>query len=259
MKKRLRRGVVPVLLGAASLLLVAGCGPEDEADTGAAGRPSSAAAGDASTTPEATSPVSPSGSSSRPGSSSLSGAPSSSARPSPSVSAPASASPTRPAWPRVTFARLSFETPPGWTLTRSGEHGACLQPVSRAGLPKVFGCAGIAVLTGSIPGNELSPYEARQPGGWYAATDVQPCPVGGLRADGSLNGITGGSSSPPVESGLRPVGDRKAAYDRWTATCASGYRFSPQAWYLPVSRVLFLDYTGHPETGRVLGSVRFPG
>ncbi|WP_445529049.1 hypothetical protein [Streptomyces cyslabdanicus] len=134
-----------------------------------------------------------------------------------------------------------------------------MQPVHRAGLPTVLGCAGIAVKSGAIAGNELRPYAARQPGGWYAAADVQPCPVRPTLADGSFNGITSGTSSPPVESGLRPVGDRTAAYDRWTAACASGYGFSPQAWYLPVSRVLFLDYTGHAETTRVLESVRFPG
>ncbi|MGW3511600.1 hypothetical protein [Streptomyces sp. NPDC000994] len=165
---------------------------------------------------------------------------------------------TRAAWPRVTVARLTFEIPPGWTLTTYGSD-ACVQPVHRAGLPTMFGCAGIAIKSGSIAGNELQSYEAGQTGGWYAATDVQPCPVRPTLADGSFNGITSGTSSPPVESGLRPVGSRKAAYDRWTAACASGYRFSPQAWHLPVSRVLFLDYTGHAETARVLESVRFPG
>ncbi|MDX3529857.1 hypothetical protein P1P75_26450, partial [Streptomyces sp. ID05-39B] len=168
---------------------------------------------------------------------------------------------TRAAWPRISFARLTFEIPPGWTLTTDGnDSDACVQPVNRAGLPTMFGCAGIAIKSGSIPGNEMRPYQARQPGGWYPATDVQPCPVRPTTlADGSFNGITSGTSASPVESGLRPVGSRKAAYDRWTAACASGYLFAPQAWHLPVSRVLFLDYTGHAETARVLESVRFPG
>ncbi|MEU7380566.1 hypothetical protein AB0A91_11275 [Streptomyces sp. NPDC042207] len=168
------------------------------------------------------------------------------------------APPARAAWPRTSFAGLTFEIPPGWTLTRYGSE-ACVQPVQRAGLPTAFGCAAIAVKSGSITGSELRPYQARQSGGWYAASDVQPCPVRPTLADGSFNGITSGTSSPPIESGLRPVGSRTAAYDRWTAACTSGYRFSPQAWYLPVSRILFLDYTGHAETARVLESVRFPG
>ncbi|MFI2430290.1 hypothetical protein [Streptomyces sp. NPDC018693] len=244
MGKRLRR-VVPVLLAAVSLSSVSGCGPTDESDAA----PKSPVPSVSSPTATSPTPVPPTPT---PTPTSASPVPSAAKTTSPPT-------PTRPAWPRVTFARLSFEIPPGWELTRSGEYDACVQPVGRAGLPMTFGCTGIAIRTGTILGNEGRPYEARQPGGWYHASDAQPCPAGRTLADGSFNYINSGSSAPPVESGLRPVGDRKAAYDRWTATCTSGYRFSPQAWHLPVSRVLFLDYTGHAETGRVLESVRFPG
>jgi hypothetical protein len=185
--------------------------------------------------------------------------PPASAKPTPARTAPsATPSPASRPWPRLAFARLSFEAPPGWALVTHGAN-ACLEPVHRAGLPEIFGCAGLDIKSGSIPGNELRPYEAGQPGGWYAATDVQPCPVRPYLADGSLNGITSGTSAVPVTTGFRPVGSHRAAYDRWEAVCRSGYRFAPQAWYLPVSGVLFLDYTGHPETSRVLASVRFQG
>ncbi|MCX3058517.1 hypothetical protein [Streptomyces beihaiensis] len=180
-------------------------------------------------------------------------------KPKPKPAAPTTASRTRTPWPRVAFAGLTFEVPPGWTLARYAE-GACLQPVHRAGLPTMFGCAGIVIQSGSsIVGNEMRPYQPHQPGGWYVATDVQPCPVHRTLPDGSTNLVTSGSGAAPIASGLRPVGSHKADYDRWSAACASGYRFSPQAWYLPVSRVLFLDYTGHAQTARVLESVRFPG
>ncbi len=249
MKKRLRH----LLLAAASLTVAvaaSACGPANEGD--ASVKPAAASAEPTTGTPatattSASSPASPT--STRTTSTSM-------PKPAP---AKTTASPrTRAPWPHVTFARLTFETPPGWSLMTYGSD-ACVQPVHRAGLPTMFGCAGIAIKSGSIAGNELQPYEASQPGGWYAATDVQPCPLRPTLADGSFNSITSGTSSPPVESGLRSVGSHKAAYDRWTAACASGYRFSPQAWYLPVSRVLFLDYTGHAETVRVLESVRFPG
>jgi hypothetical protein len=164
-----------------------------------------------------------------------------------------------PAWPRVTVAGLSFEIPADWHLVRQGGDQACAQPVHSGGLPTVFGCAGVAVKSGHILGSEQRPYQADQNGGWYTALDVQPCPVHPELPGGAFNGIGFGAGSRPVETGLRPVGDRKAAYDRWQARCDSGYTFSPQGWYLPVSRVLFLDYVGHPETARILGSVRFPG
>ncbi|MCF3134184.1 hypothetical protein [Streptomyces olivochromogenes] len=243
MKKRLRR----LQLAAATLAVAvaaSACGPAGGGDASAkptaagaertAGTPSTAKT---SARPPATAPPS--------------------RAPKPAPAKTAAAPRTRAPWPHVTFARLTFEIPPGWTLMTYGSD-ACVQPVHQAGLPTMFGCAGIAIQSGSIAGHELQPYEARQPGGWYAATDVQPCPVDPTLADGSFNGISSGTSSPPVESGLRPVGNHKAAYDRWTAACANGHRFSPRAWHLPVSRVLFLDYTGHVETARVLESVRFP-
>ncbi|WP_055585358.1 hypothetical protein [Peterkaempfera griseoplana] len=162
-------------------------------------------------------------------------------------------------WHRVALAGVSFEIPPTWHLITYGTDQACAQPVNSAGLPSVFGCAGIAVKTGRIRGSEQRLYTADQNGGWYTATDVQPCPVDGAPPGGDFNGIRFGAGSRPVETGLRPVGNRKADYDRWQAGCDSGYRFSPQGWYLPLSHVLFLDYIGHPETARLLASVQFPG
>ncbi|MFF4826457.1 hypothetical protein ACFY20_26190 [Streptomyces sp. NPDC001312] len=259
MKNRLR----PLLLTAVSLTVAvaaSACGPANEGAVSA--KPTAAGA-----EPSTGRPTTPQASASSPTRSPATASPSptparttSTPTPKQAIVKNTAAPRTRTAWPRVTFARLTFEIPPGWTLTTYGNGSdACVQPVHRAGLPTMFGCAGIAIKSGSIAGNELQSYEAGQSGGWYAATDVQPCPVRPTFADGSFNGITSGTSSPPVESGLRPVGSRKAAYDRWTAACASGYRFSPQAWHLPVSRVLFLDCTGHAETARVLESVRFPG
>ncbi|MFI8240715.1 hypothetical protein ACIF83_26155 [Streptomyces sp. NPDC085866] len=240
MKKRHR----PLLSVAAilSVAALAACGPTEH--SGAAADPTPAKA---SPTPRRSTPPSPASSPSASVSSS----------PKPARTTPsAAATSTRPVWPRVTFARLSFERPPGWTLVRYGTD-ACLEPVQRAGLPEMFGCAGLDIKSGYLPGNENRPYAAGQPGGWYSATDVQPCPVQPRLADGSLNGVSG-TSTPPVASGLRAVGTHQAWYDRWNASCGNGYRFSPQAWYLPVSKLLFLDYTGHAETARVLRSVRFP-
>ncbi|MFR9797777.1 hypothetical protein ACL02U_18000 [Streptomyces sp. MS06] len=273
MTKRLR----PALLAAAGLCLAwaTACTPAGHSDAGH----SDAGAG---SSPPAASPTSPSSAAAATGD----GA---SRDPSPHVSATAtpavpsrtpSATPGRPAtaattapgpdgpkpkasplpyWPRATFAGLTFQIPPSWTVTRFNERSACLQPVRHSGLPRAFGCTGLAINTGSaIAGYELSAYEPGQRGGWYAATDVQPCPVRPTLADGSFNGMSSANSAPVIH-GLRPVGSHKAWYDNWDASCWNGYRFAPQAWYLPVSKVLILDYTGHAETARILASVRFPG
>ncbi|MEU3345135.1 hypothetical protein ABZ723_09035 [Streptomyces sp. NPDC006700] len=255
MKKRLRP-LLPAAVCLTFAVAASACGPADEGATSVKSRVELPTPPQTSLSSPESSPASesPSPTASAPTPARTTSAPT----PTPTPVKKTPAPPTRVAWPRTSFAGLTFEIPPGWTLTRYGSE-ACVQPVQRAGLPTVFGCAGIAIKSGSIVGNELRPYQARQPGGWYAAGDVQPCPVRPTLADGSFNGITSGTSSPPTESGLRPVGSHMAAYDRWTAACTSGYSFSPQAWHLPVSRVLFLDYTGHAETARVLESVRFPG
>ncbi|MBN0044187.1 hypothetical protein JS756_08705 [Streptomyces actuosus] len=256
----------PALLTAAGLCLAAltACTPSSHADAGA-GRTASTTASPSSgttTTDGATGTPSPTGSAT-PGSPSPASSSSTPGRSTPATSAtpgPAKATPApRPFWPRATFGGLTFQIPPSWAVNRESDQYACVEPVRHVGLPRMFGCTGLAIRAdGFIAGYELSTYKPGQPGGWYAATDVQPCPVSPRLADGSFNGISSAHAAP-VASGLRPVGSHKAWYDRWSASCWNGYRFSPQAWYLPVSKVLILDYTGHAETARILESVRFPG
>ncbi|MCH0563292.1 MULTISPECIES: hypothetical protein [unclassified Streptomyces] len=252
----------PALLAAAVLCLagIAACTPSGHAGAGAGATATASPSSGAGATDRATGTPSPSvsvatGSPSPTSSSSTPGHPTPAAS---ATSAKATPAP-RPFWPRATFAGLTFQIPPSWAVNRQSAQYACVEPVRHAGLPRMFGCTGLAIRTdGLIAGYELSTYKPGQPGGWYAATDVQPCPVNPRRGDGSLNGI-GSAHTAPIASGLRPVGSHKAWYDRWTASCWNGYRFSPQAWYLPVSKVLILDYTGHAETARILESVRFPG
>lgn len=52
------------------------------------------------------------------------------------------------------------------------------------------------------------------------------------------------------------MGDHRAAHDRWTAACADGSRFSPQAWFLPTSHVLLASLLHTREVGALLTTVR---
>ena len=259
MTQRLR----PVLLAAAGLGLfcATACTPDGRPASGAVRAPASAEA-----RPDAPAADGPSARAAA--SESADGRPTSASPPEPAATrgatrspdvAASTAPPAPPAWPRAGFAGLSFAIPPDWTVVGQGDGIGCAEPRHSSGRPRMFGCSGLQIKAGSaIAGYEGEPYAPGGAGGWYAATDVQPCPVRPATADGSFNGVASAHSAP-VESGLRPVGARQAWYDRWGAGCRDGSRFSPRAWYLPLSRVLFLDYTGHAETGRILGSVRFPG
>ncbi|MCW2782511.1 MAG: hypothetical protein JWR35_2960 [Marmoricola sp.] len=153
---------------------------------------------------------------------------------------------------------LSVVPPTGWEIIRGepstgGPSSICLAP---QGNPHpLFGCGGVRIYYGQhLPGANASDYRAGEAAGWYSATDVQPCPIGQASAGNHLNGVTVGAK---FENGLRPVGDHKASWNKWTATCKDGSRFTPQAWFLPTSKVLILDYLDHPETAAILNSAKF--
>jgi hypothetical protein len=52
-----------------------------------------------------------------------------------------------------------------------------------------------------------------------------------------------------VESGLRPVGSRKAEYRLWRVTCATVRTREHRAWLLPTSKIAIVEqvHEGHPE------------
>lgn len=119
-----------------------------------------------------------------------------------------------------------------------------------------MGCGGLDIYyawNGFVPGNELGNF-ITDGAGWYHATDVQPCPVAPTAGPDGLNGIRPGAL---LEHRLAPVGDRRADYYRWAARCDNGFRFTPRAWYLPVSKVVVFDYLDDPESSRLLSKAAF--
>jgi hypothetical protein len=169
---------------------------------------------------------------------------------------------------RITFGPVTFQLPEGWHQidhrnTRGEEasgESMCIGPLPN-GYPRWDDCGGLLIYQGDfLPGNEGRPYERDSLWGWYHNTDVAQCPfspgpLGGGAPDDGVQVPTEGMA--PIDSGTAAMGDRTAYYDQWSAVCESGQSFQPRAWYLPTSKVLILDVTGHPETEDFLASFEF--
>ena len=173
--------------------------------------------------------------------------------PRPSASASRSGSATGPN--RVLIGPLSIEMPAGWKRNNNGDIGhACLEPA--AAKEQAYGCAGLDAYfdwgDGFLPGNEASDF--RDSPGWYHGTGVGQCPVDPTKGPQGLNGIRG---SAVARRSLAPVGDRKADYYVWSASCDSGFAWHPRAWYLPVSKVLVFNYAGTPEADALMRNATF--
>jgi hypothetical protein len=170
---------------------------------------------------------------------------------------------------RVRFANVTFELPEGWTATRQdapgpqGQEGEmlCVAPTGDPG-PVWQGCGGLQLFHGWRPGYQGRPYEKDGPWGFAHAEEPAPCPVG--VADPAATEpdlvVAGPDGRAPVDSGVRPVGNRTADYNQWSARCSgSNFTFTPRAWSLPTSKIVIFDVLGHPETEAILGSFRFDG
>jgi hypothetical protein len=175
-----------------------------------------------------------------------------------------------PAPQRITFGSLTFTLPPGWTISEHESAGPTTNPVTGERMPahesmcirpaKVsFGglCPGLQFDRGWIPGAEGRTFTPHQPDGFLESTGVSPCPVGD--PDNGPGGFNGIRTDPPepVETGFRPVGDRTAVFDRWSAHCDSGLILIPRSWYLPQSMIRILEIAPHPETTALLADVTF--
>jgi len=178
--------------------------------------------------------------------------------PSPSTSTSPSPTATQTVATHVAIGPMQLALPHGWRSdTRSSFSHLCIEPPSKG--PRALGCGGLEVWygwDGYLPGNELASFGRDHPG-WYHATDVQPCPVDPTNGPDGLNGIhdeglVGGET-------LRPVGDRQAYFYQWHAHCDGGYRFSPRAWYLPVSKLVVFDYVGNDIADAILDTATFDG
>jgi hypothetical protein len=156
---------------------------------------------------------------------------------------------------RVAFAGVGFDLPPGWVVAEHrGNETMCVEPAEDP-YPS-WDCSGLRIDHGDLPGYELGDYVDHGPWNWSHATDVTPCPTGTDPDDAVLP--PDGGDYFPVEQDIRPVGDHTAVYDRWAAECRlSGFRFTPQAWHLPVSQMVIYDYFDRPETAGILASFTF--
>jgi hypothetical protein len=158
---------------------------------------------------------------------------------------PLSAAAAAPAQPLKLRGGLTLYLPIQWRVYGGGTDyvhvvtGRCAKPKGGFFTP---GCKGFwifgpkAIKRGA---NGFGPYNVNR-GGYYPASDVQPCPADGRLARAEK---VGGH-----KKGLRQVGPgHKAAYHEFQTRCrthsgkATGTRFTTREWYLPKTKVLVVD------------------
>jgi hypothetical protein len=166
---------------------------------------------------------------------------------------------TAPLKGRMQVGNISFEVPSGWAAEMQGLPEStlrvCVAPIRNPG-PSFEGCSGVMIYSGDpLPGYQGTPYQ--QDGEWQFAHEAGPtaCPFDDPPGSTIEPGPAGRF---PIDQGLRDVGDRRAAYNRWFARCGdAGATFTPEAWLLPQSKILIVDVFGHEETEALLDSVEF--
>jgi hypothetical protein len=168
---------------------------------------------------------------------------------------------------RIDFGGVSFQLPAGWEASvprketdplgdAQGET-MCVAPAGNEG-PQWEDCAGLLIHSGDfLPGYEMQAYQPHIAGAWSHSTDPGQCPFTPGPPEAEFDAVLSGGD-PIEQDDARPVGDRTAVYDRWSAQCdLSGDAFEPQAWYLPDAQVLVFDMFSHPETEDFLASFEF--
>ena len=168
----------------------------------------------------------------------------------------------------------TFTLPAGWEVVQQDEvwidaaepggsgtvpHPYTSMCLRRTADPGPLDCT-LEMFHGEVPGHEG--FQAYDPDGdwsWYRSTDAMACPDGADKGGEALDTVRPADGSmAPAESDFRAVGTRTAAYTRWSAVCeTSGFRFSPEAWFLPESELLIIDVVGQPETEAILQSFGF--
>lgn len=162
-----------------------------------------------------------------------------------SVPLSGSAAAAAPAQPLKLRNGLTLYIPITWRVHGGGTDsvhvvtGRCAKPEGGFFAP---GCRGFWVFGPKAinKGAEgFGPYRSST-GGYYPASDVQPCPVDGRLLRGERVGAH--------VKGLRQVGPgHKAVYHQFQTRCrtrsgkATGVRFTTREWYLPQSKILVVD------------------
>ncbi|MEU4574594.1 serine/threonine-protein kinase [Nonomuraea sp. NPDC023979] len=181
---------------------------------------------------------------------------------------------------RVTaFRGITFDLPSDWRLTEVGETLACLESPDDHG---VSGPWGLPCRPDSLV-LELQPEPLTWPvasidgpdQGWTQGNAILPCLAGGsvtadpryASADVDTNELSArlahdvlaydeyatASGGKTVVSDLEPLADgRKAAHRRWKVGChEEDWTFIQEAWWLPVSRVVFYSLSVRPGKSAV--------
>ena len=167
-----------------------------------------------------------------------------------------------------------FTLPAGWEAVQQdgfwidgpdpGDSGTSRYPYTsmclrRTADPGPLDCT-LEMFHGEVPGHEgFEAYDPESAWSWYRGGDVMPCPDGTDPGGGAGDTVQPADGDmAPVETDFRSVGSRTAAYSRWSAVCEkSGFRFGPEAWYLPESQLLIIDVLDQPETEAILQSFEF--
>ncbi|MEU4516244.1 serine/threonine-protein kinase [Nonomuraea wenchangensis] len=172
------------------------------------------------------------------------------------------------------FRDITFDLPSDWRLTEVGETIACLESPDDHG---VSGPWGLPCRPDSLV-LELQPEPLTWPvasidgpeQGWTQGNAILPCLAGGsvtadpryASADVDINELSSrlahdvlaydeyatASGGKTIVSDLEPLADgRKAAHRRWKVGChEEDWTFTQEAWWLPVSRVVFYSLSVRP-------------
>ncbi|WP_245782847.1 hypothetical protein [Amycolatopsis sacchari] len=172
------------------------------------------------------------------------GTSSSSAAPSSSRSAaPSSSSASSAPGGTVTVATMTVTLPQGMRYTGASSGGAldgCVSDGSAQCVARMLDLRAAA----NDPNAPFNAPSVNRPYGWYTGTDVPQC-ITPSAPPGSGPEATG---STVIESGLAPIGPKKAEYARWQVTCADATQNNQvRMWWLPTSKILVTEYAASPD------------
>lgn len=157
-----------------------------------------------------------------------------SGQPSPSTTAsPAGAPPATGAPSPTSYHMLRFSLPAGWRIAPEAA-SACLDPTGApAGACTVKIVDLNAVAAAHIQMTRPNPQVDH---GWWMGPGAPTC-VAGQTAP-----VTG---SVLVTTSFVKMANKTAAYSTWRVTCAAAAQnFSPRMWWLPVTKVAFVQHSG---------------
>lgn len=95
----------------------------------------------------------------------------------------------------------------------------------------------------SNPNAPVTLPSAKRAFGWHTGTDVPTC-ITPASPPGAASEAIG---SDLVDSGLRPIGPKKAEYGQWQVTCRNLTQNNQvRMWWLPASKILVVEYGAVP-------------